>query len=87
MVKIYLELGHFTLRDDQGFDFHTAFQKTSGKWLRHYTFSGFFWVFKTSYHLLIFPPPTNLPNSLPLFSQHATGKGITLERNPHKNAR
>ena len=25
----------------------------------------FLWVFKTSYHLLIFPPPTNLPNSLP----------------------
>ena len=25
----------------------------------------FLWVCKTSYHLLISPPPTNLPNSLP----------------------
>ena len=33
----------------------------------------FLWVCKTSYHLLILPPPTNLPNSLPLCH--------TLERN------
>ena len=31
------------------------------QWLRHYTCSGFF---KTSYHLLISQPPTNLPNTL-----------------------
>ena len=34
---------------------------TSYQWLRHYTCSGFC---KTSYHLLISPPPTNLPNTL-----------------------
>ena len=33
----------------------------SNQWLRHYTCSGFC---KTSYHLLISPPPTNLPNTL-----------------------
>ena len=31
------------------------------QWLRHYTCSGFC---KTSYHLLISPPPTNLANTL-----------------------
>ena len=31
------------------------------QWLCHYTCSGFC---KTSYHLLISPPPTNLPNTL-----------------------
>ena len=31
------------------------------QWLRHYTCSGFC---KTSYHLLVSPPPTNLPNTL-----------------------
>ena len=31
------------------------------QWLHHYTCSGFC---KTSYHLLIFPTPTNLPNTL-----------------------
>ena len=31
------------------------------QWLRHYTCSGFC---KTTYHLLISPPPTNLPNTL-----------------------
>ena len=34
---------------------------------------GFLWVCKTSYHLSISPPPTNLPNSLPYpITQHAT---------------
>ena len=31
------------------------------QWLRHYKCSGFC---KTTYHLLISPPPTNLPNTL-----------------------
>ena len=31
------------------------------QWLCHYTCSGFC---KTSYHLLISPPPTNLPNTI-----------------------
>ena len=31
------------------------------QWLRHYTCGGFC---KTSYHLLISPPPTNLPNTI-----------------------
>ena len=44
----------------------------------------FLWVFKTSYHLLIFPPPTNLPNSLPA-PYHSTchapqQQRVTLER-------
>ena len=45
----------------------------------------FLWVCKTSYHLLISPPPTNLPNSLPS-PYHSTchapqQQRVTLERN------
>ena len=36
------------------------------QWLRHYTCSGFC---KTSYHLLISPPPTNLPNTLKIYTE------------------
>ena len=33
----------------------------NNQWLRHYTCTGFC---KTSYHLLVSPPPTNIPNTL-----------------------
>ena len=52
----------------------------------------FLWVCKTSYPLLISPPPTNLPNSLPT-PYHLPSilnmppvKDPTLERNPLKIA-
>ena len=52
------------------------------QWLCHYTCSGFC---KTSYHLLISPPPTNLPNSLPSpyhsISHAPQQQRVTLERN------
>ena len=45
----------------------------SYQWLRHYTCSGFC---KTSYHLLISPPPTNLPNTLNIH----TGENNKIDR-------
>ena len=47
---------HCGLYELQVFCYYYVYQ-----WLRHYTCSGFC---KTSYHLLISPPPTNLPNTL-----------------------
>ena len=43
------------------------------QWLCHYTCSGFC---KTSYHLLISPPPTNLPNTLNIH----TGENNKIDR-------
>ena len=37
------------------------YKNIKDQWLRHYTCSG---ICKTSYHLLISPPPTNLANTL-----------------------
>ena len=47
---------HCGLYELQVFCYYYVYQ-----WLRHYTCSGFC---KTSYHLLISPSPTNLPNTL-----------------------
>ena len=47
----------------------------------------FVWVWKTSYHLLTSPPPTNLLNSLSApYLNMPPIKDPTMERNPHKIA-
>ena len=86
MEKIYLELGHFTLRDaTKASIFILLFRKLVESGFATTHLVDFLWDFKTSYHLLIFPLPTNLPNSLPS-PCHSTydapqQQRVTLERN------
>ena len=80
-IEVIFETNNFILEmDGRSVELIFTIIITSGFATTHV--GDFLWVCKTSYHLLIFPPPTNLPNSLPL-PYHSTchapkQQGVTL---------